>query len=322
MPEVYYFESLDDSLLNKLRQELEKAFHGCRRIAVKLHFGEPGNKTAFSPEQVKPIINVLKGLGMKYFLFDSPVTYPSRRSSVSSYEEYAKEKGWDRLGDVVISDDFVVVKGNSMDYEVCKPLAEADGVLVISHFKGHCCAGLGGAIKNLGMGALTKKTKSEIHEGARPVIGDGCVQCKACERACPINGIRVTDKPEIIKCYGCSNCVYACKKGVLKCKVNYFDVLLAEGANAAQSKFKKFYYVSCLKNITRLCDCVKNAGELISEDWGWLISKDAVAIDRAAYDLVTRDEDVFLKYNKKSGTEQVKAAEKLGMGSSEYVLAE
>ena len=322
MTNVYYFENMDDSLLNKLKDEIKTAFDGCKKIAIKLHFGEPGSKTAFTPEQIKPIIDVVKELGMEYFMFDSPVAYPGPRTEVDSYKEYTKKKGWDKLGEVVISNDFVVVKGENMSYEVCKGLAEADGVLVVSHFKGHCCAGFGGAIKNLGMGALTKKTKSEIHDGSKPVIGEGCIQCKACERACPINGIKVTDKPEIKLCYGCSNCVYACPEGVMKCKLNYFDILLAEGANAAQSKFKKFYYVSYLKNITKLCDCVSDAEEMIAKDWGYLMGKDAVAIDQAAYDLVTSEEDVFLKYNKKSGTEQVKAAESFGMGSSEYVLVE
>jgi len=55
-----------------------------------------------------------------------------------------------------------------------------------------------------------------------------------------------------------------------------------------------------------------------------LASHDGVAIDIAAYDIILKNEgeDVFLKFNKKSGTEQVKAAEKFGMGQSKYNLIE
>ncbi len=44
----------------------------------------------------------------------------------------------------------------------------------------------------------------------------------------------------------------------------------------------------------------------------------------AAHGIILKNEgeDVFLKYNKKSGTEQVKVAEKFGMGQRKYNLME
>jgi hypothetical protein len=207
-----------------------------------------------------------------------------------------------------------------MSYQVCKELTDADAVLTITHVKGHVCTGFGGAIKNLGMGALTAKTKRDIHSGGEPVLLDGCTACKTCERMCPINGIKVTDKPNFTKCFGCSNCIYHCPFNALKPKVNYFDVLLAEGAYAASSNFKKQFYISYLVNITKKCDCEKNSGEIISENSGYLFGKDGVAIDKASYDILTKEEQVFLKHNKKKGTEQIKAAESLGMGTQDYEL--
>ena len=55
-----------------------------------------------------------------------------------------------------------------------------------------------------------------------------------------------------------------------------------------------------------------------------MTGRDGVAIDKAAYDLILKKqgEDVFLKHNKKSGLQQVSAAEKLGMGSSKYELVD
>ncbi|MBU2561963.1 MAG: DUF362 domain-containing protein [Nanoarchaeota archaeon] len=324
MAEVYHFSETGRGFLAKLESELKTEFAGCKRIAVKLHFGEPGNKTAFKPEDIEPVAGILKKLGIDFFLYDTSVSYDSPRNSTAGYKKAALEKGWGNIGEVAIDGGFVDVKMKHLTHKVGKPLADADGVLVVSHFKGHVCCGFGGAIKNLGMGGLSKKSKQDIHDGGRVEYIGGCTQCKTCERVCPLNGIKVTDKPEFNLCYGCSNCAYSCPAGAIKPKIAHFDILLAEGAGAAQSKFKKKHYVTFLKNMTKECDCERNPKMIIAPDNGLLISKDIVAIDKAAYDIITSKgkDDVFLKHNKKSGLEHVNAAEKLGMGNSSYTLVE
>ena len=203
-------------------------------------------------------------------------------------------------------------------------LAKVDGVLVVSHVKGHICSGFGGAVKNLGMGALTKKTKSEIHAGGEPVFSGECRRCKACEKACPLGTLKVDDTPIFRTCYGCSNCVYACEYGLIKPKIAVFDKLLAEGANAAQSTFKKKYYINLVFRITTECDCEKDPGRIIGKDCGIIFGEDGVAVDKASHDLICKisGEDVFLKWNKKSGVEHIRQAEQAGMGSMKYEMEE
>lgn len=323
MVNVYYSKNPDEKFLQKLKSELEENFKGCKRIAVKMHFGEVGNSKAFSPKDIAPITKLLEELGIDYFLYDSSVMYGGPRANPTTHKMLAVTKGFKK---VETGDEFTEVKGESMNYEVCKKLSDADGVLVLSHVKGHECSGFGGAIKNLGMGALTKKTKAKIHAGGMPVFSGKCEKCGKCVELCPIDGLKLQDGkeyPVIKKCYGCSNCAYVCPHNVISPKINYFDILLAEGANAAQSTFKKYYYVSAIKNITKKCDCEPLPGQILSEDVGWVMSSDGVALDRASYDLIVKKSgDVFLKYNKKKGVEQINAAEKLGMGSQKYSLKE
>jgi uncharacterized Fe-S center protein len=321
---VYHSKTLK-TLLPKLKQELPTAFKGCKKIAIKIHFGEPGNTTAFVPADIKPITDVLNSLKIKFFFYDASVMYHSPRNNPISHKKVALAKGWGKLGEVVTDDIFISVKGKNMDYEIAKPLADADGVLVISHFKGHECAGFGGAIKNLGMGAQSPKTKGEIHEGGKPYFEGKCILCGTCVKACPINKIKLgKDRPIFGECYGCSNCSYICPQKAIHPRTNYFDILLAEAASSAQSKFKRVYYISFLKNITRLCDCMKNPRKLIAKDQGYVASSDAVSIDAASHDIIVKaaGEDVFLKANKKTGMLQVRAAEKFGMGEARYELKE
>jgi hypothetical protein len=319
MADVYYSEHLDEGFLSQLRLDLEKYFSGCKRIAVKMHFGEPGNSYAFMPDDIRPITALLEGLGLEYFLYDSSVAYGGARSDPKTYKEYAVSKGF---SNVDTGDEFMIVNGVHQPYQVCSKLADADAVLVLTHLKGHECTGFGGAIKNLGMGALTKQSKSSIHKGGEPVFEGDCKKCGKCVRNCPVNGMRLDDDkkyPVIFKCFGCSNCSYVCPHGIISPKLAYFDVLLSDGANAAQSTFKRYYYVTIMKRITAHCDCYDKPGEIIAKDAGFLMSKDGVAIDKAAYDIIQKnDKDAFLKINFKKGTEQVFAAESLGMGSSIY----
>jgi len=299
-----FSEKLDT---DKLKEEFAKHLTG--KVAVKLHFGEPGNKTSLTPDMVRPITDLLDD----FYLYDSPVMYGGPRGNIKQHTEFALKKGWGDLGDVVVDERTTNVKGKFMDWEVCKTLSEADSVLVLTHFKGHICCGFGGAIKNLGMGALSKRSKTAIHQGGMPVLGDGCIGCGECVKACPLNTMKmVNDKPEFGMCFGCSNCVLVCEHGALSTKNESFDNLLADGAIAALSTFKKVYFVTIVKNITKLCDCLGNPGKTLSPDVGFVWGESMTEVDREARDaIVKRHGDVFLEANKRTGLEHVEAAEKI-----------
>lgn len=62
MNKIYYSKILNEKFFSKLKEKLSHEFHKCRKIAIKIHFGEPGNKNAFTPEQIKPITEILNNL--------------------------------------------------------------------------------------------------------------------------------------------------------------------------------------------------------------------------------------------------------------------
>jgi len=153
-----------------LKEQIKNFFSKGDKIAVKVHMGEIKNPYYIKPSIIKRIIGVLNKIGLKPFLFDSVVLYPGERDSVEKYYRTAEKHGFteEEIGcPITISDKGLDIKTKDMVVHVCKELIEADGMLVISHVKGHCCFGFGGAIKNLGMGGVTPDSKREIHAGGQ-----------------------------------------------------------------------------------------------------------------------------------------------------------
>lgn len=319
----------EDKLKEKLREEL-KVFESGDKIAVKLHMGEPGSKTYLKAEFAKIAIDILKEMGVEPFIFDSPVAYGSPRNNVKDHLGLAKEHGFDELCPVVISNEGVKVKGKDLVYDVCRPLLEADGILVVSHVKGHICCGFGGAIKNLGMGGQIKKSKQRIHDAGKPEYLEGCTLCEDCSKHCPTDNIRYRrtgePRPYFDKnwCCGCSNCARFCPENAIKPRQDYFDYLIAESAHSVIKDHKKVYFINFVKEITKFCDCVSDSGPILAEDVGILLSRDIVAIEKASFDLIKKKagKDVFEEEHHKSPLVHIKEAEQLGMGSLDYDLVE
>jgi len=327
MNKVYFSKDLNRE---KLKQELTLIFKPEEKIAVKLHMGEPGNKYYLRPAVVKVYVDILKEIGCKPFLFDSPVVYAGPRNKSADYLKAAAEHGFSEstMGcPVVVSNESITVKGKDMEHLVCKTLVDADGVFVLTHVKGHICTGFGGAIKNLGMGAVSKETKGKIHVGGEPEYVGGCTLCGICSSKCPLDHIRYDDKrPQFDKnwCCGCSNCVRYCPEKALKTKIDLFDYLLSEGAHAAWVNFKKSYYVNIIKNIAKICDCNKDGGPIVLEDVGVAFSKDIIAVDKASLDLMNKKagKDLFEEIHFKPPLIHIKDGADLGMGEMEYELVE
>lgn len=327
-----FFSEDESRFLEKLRAELKGYFSG--RVAVKLHMGELGNKYFLKPVFVKKIVSILKESGAEPFLFDSPVVYKSPRHFARGYLLVAKKHGFTEKNvgcPVIVSDDSVkqemIVDESKVNFEVCRHLVDADGVLVLSHVKGHLCSGFGASIKNLGMGALSKSSKGMIHGGGKPVYASGCTLCGLCSENCPTGNIRYDGgRPFFDKswCPGCSNCVVVCPQKAIKPKLAVFNNLLAAGALAALKNFKKSFFVNVIKDVSRLCDCVPYSGPLVMKDLGYLMSEDLVSIDKVAHDLIIKNvgKDIFKEVHHISPLAHIESFAKISETSLGYKLVE
>lgn len=320
MAEVYFFTETK-KLLSALDLLGIDDFRG-ERVPIKLHMGEPGNRYYISPAIVKLVVGRLKEAGAEPFLFDTTVAYPGPRSTREGYKEVAYKHGFgeDEIGcKVVIGEEGVKVIEGGHRFEVAKEIYESSHLIVISHVKGHISAGFGGAIKNLGMGGVTKWTKQRIHHMSHPKHSEEeCDLCGSCAEVCNYHAITVDEvwRYNSAACYGCSKCVSACPNGALSYEVMDFHKGLALAAKACLQG-KRALYVNALVNITRSCDCDPDPGPIICPDIGYLASNELAAIDRASLEIIDKVKPrVFEKVNLVDPSKQVHYAQEIGLVSS------
>jgi uncharacterized Fe-S center protein len=311
-----------------LADEIRGFFSPGNRIAVKVHFGEPGNRYALSPDFLHATVRTLQSLDVSPFLFDSPVAYNSPRNSVEGYLKTLKNKNITKITmgcPVIISNQATTVDTNKLKYSICTEPIRAEGVLVLSHVKGHICTGFGGALKNIGMGGMAKNTKRSIHQGGEPRYSGDCCECGACITSCPLGNIRLFEgRPYFDKnwCCGCSTCVSVCEYGCIEPKNEVFDRALVTGVRLALERYRNVFYVNVVRDVMCLCDCVANPGRRLAKNVGVLFGTDIVAVEKASLDCVTSTmgRDVFEEEHHKSPAVHIKEAEAQGLGSTLYEL--
>jgi len=327
LKKVVFFTDLDN--LHDALENFNIKIFADKKVPVKLHMGEMKNKYFPKPDFVKHIVDELKKAKAYPYLFDTTVAYTGLRHYVSGYQYLARFHGFTmkKIGcDVIIDDAGIPIKVENRDYEVAWHLANSTHIFALSHVKGHVATGMGGAIKNFGMGGVSKETKKRMHHGSRPVYHkDKCTYCGVCAELCPFDAIKVKEnswKQNMKSCFGCGVCVDMCKENALTNEDAELQYVLACAAKACVQD-KNVIYLNELKRIAKSCDCDPFADPVICPDIGYLVSDDPVAIDKASLDLINDvKKDVFQKENKVDPLKQIKYGEEIGLGSSSYQLIE
>jgi len=327
MKKVVFFADSKD--LDEALDNFNISSFSGKSVPIKLHMGELKNKHFVKSDFTKIVVNNLKKIGARPYLFDTTVSYPGKRHTKDGYIEVAKIHGFTNKNvgcDVIIDDTGVLVKVEGRDYGVADHIFNATHIFALTHVKGHVATGMGGAIKSFGMGGVTKETKRKMHHGSRPVYQkDACTYCGICAEVCPFDAIEVNADSwvrSMKKCFGCGVCVDACKTNAIIHKDADIQFVLACAAKACVQD-KNVIYLNELKRIAKSCDCDPSADPIICPDIGYLVSNDPVAIDKASLDLIADIRgNIFEKENKISPYKQIKFGEEIGLGSSSYQLIE
>jgi len=270
-------------------------------VAVKAHFGELGNPNYIRPFFIKQIIDLIRERGGKPFLTDTSTYYPVERSNAYGYMETATANGFGFapfiVADGLNSENALSVPSPDprlQEVEVAGAIHQAQAMIVVSHLKGHPLAGFGGAIKNLGMGCVSKRTKLAQHRLVELAVDqDLCQGCGACAEACWFGlpqieeyKASIADHPECMRCLICSE---ACPVGAIRVTGREnLGMALAVAASAVLTTFPagKVAYITFANDITSHCDCVPFQGEAVSPDQGILAGFSPLSIDAAGLKLI------------------------------------
>lgn len=310
-----YFTNMRTTPTNNLLDKMERLVRRAgiadidfenKFVAIKIHFGEPGNLAYLRPQYAARMAAILRSLGGKPFLTDSNTLYSGKRANAVDHLQSAMENGYNPISaqcPVIIADglkgtDYVEVP---IDGEYCKrpkigtAIVDADVIISMNHFKGHEQAGFGGALKNLGMGAASRGGKLELHSGAQPRIKtEKCVGCGSCVRHCAHGALSLQDRKAVIDyavCVGCGQCIAMCQYGAALPgaddtteRLNY---KIAEYTYAVL-KDKPNFHVSFIVDVSPECDCWNHNDAAVIPNIGILASFDPVALDQACADLVIK----------------------------------
>ena len=224
-----------------------------------------------------------------------------------------------------------------------RAVMDADIVISLNHFKGHEMCGMGGAIKNLGMGCGSRAGKMAQHcDGKVSVKTAKCVGCGNCAKICAHGAPQIANRKCVIdteKCLGCGRCIGVCPADAISPTgwqaPELLDKKMAEYAKAVVQGRPNFH-INIAMDISPNCDCHCENDAPIVPDVGMFASFDPVACDQAAADAVNAadpNRDSKLGESKVQGrdhfgsiseatdwTRQLSHAEKVGVGTRDYEL--
>lgn len=306
LSKVYFLKALrsrydqSESLVNKLSELLEKSgindiIAKKNLVAIKMHIGVIGGYRTIRPPFVRKMVDTIKQCGGSPFITDTWGIGHVEAAFYNGYS-YATVNAPVLPANGIKENDYRTVKLDDAfhlkEVKVAGNIYDADVLINFAHGKGHGSCGYGGAIKNLALGGTTGDIRSKEHDLERT------------------------------------------EEGARKFQEAMVDVNKAVLSN----KKDKALHIAWLFDIVEHCDCAPFGMVPFLPDLGILASKDIVALEKASIDLINEapplpwsiadkfglkaGDNKFLKIHGKDPYIQVYAAEKAGLGTTQYELLE
>ena len=289
---VYFTREITPEALVRIYKALGKEAKG--RVAVKISTGEAGGHNYLKPELIRNLVDEIGGT-----IVECNTAYAGSRNTSAAHWKTIRQHGFDKIAKVDIMDEHgdmrIPVKDTThIKYDIVgASLANYDFMVNLAHFKGHAMGGFGGVLKNQSIGVASSAGKTYIHTAGKVQSPDELW-----------NNLPAQD---------------------------YFLESMAAAAQAVADYFKgNILYINVMNNLSVDCDCDSSPDEPKLKDMGIMASLDPVALDKACLDMVfnhksTEGDDakpLIERINRQHGTHIVDYAEKIGLGSTAYVVVD
>ena len=289
---VYFTREITPEALVRIYKALGKEAKG--RVAVKISTGEAGGHNYLKPELMRNLVDEVGGT-----IVECNTAYAGSRNTSAAHWKTIRQHGFDKIAKVDIMDEHgdmrIPVKDTThIKYDIVgASLANYDFMVNLAHFKGHAMGGFGGVLKNQSIGVASSAGKAYIHTAGK-----------------------VQSQEELWSNLPAQD---------------YFLESMAAAAQAVADYFKgNILYINVMNNLSVDCDCDSSPDEPKLKDMGIMASLDPVALDKACLDMVfnhksTEGDDakpLIERINRQHGTHIVDYAEKIGLGSTAYVVVD
>lgn len=314
MASKVYFADLRADVHENLQQKLTRLMKTAgmgdidfqdKFVAIKLHFGEPGNLAFLRPNWARTVADFVKERGGKPFLTDCNTLYVGGRKNALDHMDSAMLNGFNPMttgcqiiiGDGLKGSDEVEVPVVGGEYvknaKIGRAVMDADVFISLTHFKGHEEAGFGGCLKNIGMGCGSRAGKMEQHNAGKPHVAEKhCIGCGQCRKICAHGALIIENGKAHIdhdRCVGCGRCIAVCPKNAvqinwdetttnLNCKIAEYTKAVVDG--------RPCFHISLVIDVSPNCDCRPENDMAIVPNVGMFASFDPVALDMACVDAV------------------------------------
>ena len=284
---VYFTKEITPEALQKIYRALGVSLKG--KVAVKISTGEPGGHNFLQPALIAPLVRELNGT-----IVECNTAYEGRRNTSEAHWQTFKDHGFTAIAPCDLMDEegdmsLPVAGGRRLKENfVGAHLKNYDSVLMLSHFKGHPMAGLGGALKNMSIGVASARGKQWIHTS-----GSGETSFEAL--------------------------MNADHDGFLESMAD------ADQSVMAYMGRENIVYLNVANRLSVDCDCCAQPADPEMMDIGIFPTQDPMPVDQACVDAVHSPPDpgkaaLIERMESRNGIHTIEAAAALGLGSREYEI--
>ena len=284
---VYFTEEITPESLQKIYHALGVTLKG--KVAVKISTGEPGGHNFLQPALIAPLVQELGGT-----IVECNTAYPGRRDTSEAHWQTFKDHGFTAIAPCDLMDEdgeiaLPVTGGKHLKENfVGRHIENYDSILMLSHFKGHPMAGLGGALKNMSIGVASSHGKEWIHTSASGKTG--------------FEAIMTADHDSFLE-----------------------SMADADQSVMAYMSPENIVYINVANRLSVDCDCCEAPADPEMMDIGIFASLDPVAVDQACVDAVYASKDpgkaaLIERMESRNGILTIEAAAALSLGSREYEI--